>query len=171
MWTVQSIEDPPSTVWNMKHGQVVVSKCLSAHDSVADTSSVVGPRATVDLCTAQSAQVDPWLDRDPWQQAVTFAPAPTVAVATQLQELETRLEKTLLDRLPQDRMETDENEGRIALLEQQMQHLAQRHQTLETTVTEHHKQNTAQVQSLQAQMLSQMEVQRSQMAGLFEDQM
>ena len=171
MWTIQSVDDPPSTVWNMKHGQVVVSKCLSMHDSVTDTSVVVGPQATVDLCTAQTLQRDPWLDRDPWQQAVKLTPAPVAAVANQLQELESRLEKTLLDKLPQDRMETDETENRIAVLEQQMQHLAHRHQALETTVTDNHKQNTAQVQSLQAQMLSQMEVQRSQMAGMFDDQM
>ena len=52
-----------------------------------------------------------------------------------------------------------------------MQILAQQHQTLESTVHENHSQHTAQVQSLQVQMMSQLEVQRSHMAGMFDDQM
>jgi hypothetical protein len=68
-------------------------------------------------------------------------------------------------------METDHTEDRLQLMEKQLQHLAHQHQALESTVHEHHRQNSAQVQTLQAQMLSQMEVQRSQMANMFEDQM
>ena len=49
--------------------------------------------------------------------------------------------------------------------------LAGKQQNLEHTVNEHHRQNTAQVQSLQSQMMSQMETNRSQMAHMFEDQM
>ena len=170
MWLIQSIDDPSQVVWNMKHGQVVVSRCSSVNDAVLDSAAVLGPQATVDLCTSTSP-MDPWLERDPWQQAVKTVPTQAPSVAHQLHELESRLEKSLLDKLPPERMDTDEQENRLSLLEQQMQHLAHRHQTLETTVNEHHQQNQAQVQSLQAQMVSQMEVQRSHMAGMFEDQM
>ena len=52
-----------------------------------------------------------------------------------------------------------------------MQHLASRHQSLEQSVTEHHNQHTAQVHALQSQMLSQMEVQKTQVENLFQDQM
>jgi hypothetical protein len=90
---------------------------------------------------------------------------------TQLQEIEERLEKSLLNKLPAEKMETDEQDARIARLEQQMQHLATMHQSLETSVTEHHNQHTAQVHALQSQMLSQMEVQKTQVEGLFQDQM
>ena len=76
----------------------------------------------------------------------------------------------ILDKLPQG-METDETENRLQLLEHQLHQLATRHQSLENTVTEHHRQNSAQVQTLQAQMMSQMEVQSTQMARMFEDQM
>ena len=86
-------------------------------------------------------------------------------------ELEDRLERSILEKLPLERMETDHTEDRLQLMERQLQQLAHQHQTLESTVHEHHRQNSAQVQTLQAQMLSQMEVQRSQMANMFDDQM
>jgi acyl transferase domain-containing protein len=85
--------------------------------------------------------------------------------------MEDRLEKSLLDRLPAEKMETDEQDQRIQALEHQLQHLATRQQSLEGVVHDHHKQNTAQVQGLQTQMVSQMEAQRNQMESLFESQM
>ena len=38
-------------------------------------------------------------------------------------------------------------------------------------MAENHRQHSAQVQTLQAQMMSQMEVQRTHMSNMFEDQM
>ena len=99
-------------------------------------------------------------------------PAPTMT--PQLQELEERLERSIMEKLPMDRMdrmETDDTEDRLQTLERQMQQIASRHQALEGTVTEHQRQNTAQLQTLQAQMVSQMEVQRTHMSNMFEDQM
>jgi hypothetical protein len=133
--------------------------------------SAVGPQSTVELCAATSSH-DPWLVRDPWQQAIQQMPKqPGPNVFSHLQELEERMTQNILDKLPQDRMETDETENRLQLLEHQMTQLATRHQSLEQTVTENHRQNSAQVQTLQAQMMSQMEVQSCQMARMFEDQM
>ena len=91
-------------------------------------------------------------------------------MVNQLQELEDRLEKSLLDKLPTDRMETDKNEQRLSLLEQQLHTLATRHHTLEGVVNDNHRQHTAQVQTLQSQMMSQMETNRAHMASMFEDQ-
>eukprot|EP00435_Cladocopium_sp_Y103_P052433 s1724_g16.t1 len=169
MWLVQSVLDPPQTVYNMKHGQVVVSKCDSIRDGMTDGGSVVGPQSTVDL-------FDPWLTRDPWQGALVQFPKQQHApagpnVASQLQEMEDRLAKSILDNIPHDRMETDETENRLQMLEHQMQQMATRQQTLESTMHDHQNQTTAQMQSLQAQMLSQMEVQRNHMSNMFDDQM
>eukprot|EP00435_Cladocopium_sp_Y103_P051237 s961_g15.t2 len=171
MWLIQSVVDPPQAVWNLRHGQVVVSKCESASTAMKENGAMVGPEGTVDLCSTASA-TDPWLERDPWQQTLKTIPVQqSPNMVNQLQEMEDRLEKSLLEKLPQERMDTDENEQRILQLEQQMQTLAQRHQTLENTVIENHRQNTAQVQSLQTQMLTQMEAGRVQMSHMFEEQM
>ena len=85
--------------------------------------------------------------------------------------MEERLEKSILAKLPCEKMETDEDEDRVHQLELQLQQLATRQQSLEGLVQEHHHQHTAQVQTLQTQMMSQLEVQRSQMKGMFDDQM
>ena len=171
MWLVQSVLDPPDAVWNMAHGQVVISKCASTAVDMLENATVVGPQATVELCSSVNAS-DPWLVHDPWQQTVAKIQTPAAAQMTDhLQEIEDRLERSLLAKLPCDRMEVDDADQRICQLEQQMMTLAGKQQTLENTVTEHHRQNTAQVQSLQSQMLSQMETNRSQMAHMFDDQM
>ena len=57
------------------------------------------------------------------------------------------------------------------LLEQQMQQLSSRQTALESTVTDHHAQNTAQVQGLQQQMMMQLDMQSKQMQNMLTDQM
>ena len=175
MWLIQSVAEPSQSIWNMQHGQVLVSRCESMTSTMTTDSQVIGTQATVDLCTSSTA-TDPWLLQDPWQktvkQACPAAPAAaTASVATQLEAIEARLEKSILDKLPPGQMETDEHDTRIAQIESQLQHLAARHQSLEGIVHEHHQQNTVQVQNLQTQMMSQLEVQRTQMRSMFDDQM
>ena len=72
---------------------------------------------------------------------------------------------------PMERMEVDDQEHRLHLLEQQMHQLSNRQTTLETTVTDHHAQSTAQVQGLQQQMMMQLDMQSKQMQGMLTDQM
>ena len=140
---------------------------------MAGSGNVVGPQTTVALCSAApSASSDPWLIRDPWQQTLQKIPVASAPnMVNQLQEMEERLERSLLDKLPLEKMEVDGTDQRIQVLEQQMQTLTARHQHLEGTVTENHRQHTAQVQGLQVQMMSQMEANRTQMASMFDDQM
>lgn len=68
-------------------------------------------------------------------------------------------------------MEVDSQEHRFQALEQQMQALSGRQTALETTVNENHAQSAAQVQSLQQQMLVQMDTQSKQMQAMLSDQM
>ncbi|CAL1169264.1 unnamed protein product [Cladocopium goreaui] len=108
MWLVQSVTDPPQTVYNMQHGQVMISKCDSVRAGMADNGTVIGPQSTIELCASNTA-VDPWTVQDPWQQAL--------------------------------------NQDRLQLMERQLQQLAHQHQTLESTVHEHHRQNSAQAKT------------------------
>ena len=149
----------------------LLSRCESMSANMLQSSHVIGPKSTVELCSTH-ADTDPWLTHDPWQGALKHVPLQQATpVVTQIQEMEERLEKSILAKLPCERMETDEDESRVQQLELQLQQLANRQQTLEGLVNEHHHQHTAQVQTLQTQMMSQMEVQRSQMKGMFDDQM
>jgi len=100
------------------------------------------------------------------------APAAQPA-ANVIHEMEQRIEQTILAKLPSnpERMEVDSQEHRIQDLEQQMQLLAGRQTTLECTVKDNHAQSAAQVQSLQQQMLVQMDMQSKQMQSMLSEQM
>lgn len=174
MWAIQAVLDPPSNVLSMQHGQVVIT----AQDDKSATSEpapcVVGQAKTVQLCLASDAAQDPWLTHDPWSRAVAATPVPQTAqpAAHVIHELEQRLEQTILAKLPvASDMEVDSQEHRFQALEQQMQALSGRQTALETTVNENHAQSAAQVQSLQQQMLVQMDTQSKQMQAMLSDQM
>ena len=56
MWLIQSVEDPPNTVYNMQHGQVMISKVDSIREGMTEAGSVAGPQSTVELCATASTQ-------------------------------------------------------------------------------------------------------------------
>lgn len=117
---------------------------------------------------------DPLMLNDPWKAALSQAKAaPMIQQGgrTELQELESRVERSILAKLPAEKMETDDHSDRLRMLETQFQQLASRQQSLEQVVSDNHSQSTAQVQSLQAQMVAQMEVQGTQLQSMFEHQM
>ena len=108
-------------------------------------------------------------------RAVAAAPVAQTAqpAAHVIHELEQRLEQNILAKLPvaPEHMEVDGQEHRLQALEQQMHALSGRQTALETTVNENHAQSAAQVQSLQQQMLVQMDTQSKQMQAMLSDQM
>ena len=177
MWSVQAVMEPPANVLSMQHGQVVITR----HDAKAAQQGpdmpVIGQAKTVQLCSiADAAGQDPWLTNDPWKQAANMMPQPpsgNASAACALHELEQRIENKVLAKLPAqtDRMEVDNQDQRLSLLEQQVQHLTSRQTSLESTVTDHHAQNTAQVQGLQQQMMMQLDMQSKQMQSMLTDQM
>ena len=173
MWTIQALVDPPSNVLHMQHGQVVISRMDAKEVPSQGTQPVVGQAKTVALCCQPEAGVDPWLVQDPWSKPVQPALPASMPPATQvLQEMEQRLEQSLMSKLPaHDKMEVDDYDQRLQTLETQLLHLATRQAGLESTVHEHHQQNTAQVQSLQQQMKVQMDLQTQQMSSMLTDQM
>ena len=175
VWSVQAVCEPPTNVLSMQHGQVV----LTRHDPKPGVPElqphVVGQEATVRMCTTNAqAEPDPWLTHDPWKRAIAVPPQPAVPVPTAnaLQELEERVERSILAKLPpQECMEVDDQDPRIAQLEHQLHQLASRQTQLEATGTDNHAQQSAQVHNLQQQMLVQMDHQSKQMQSMLTDQM
>lgn len=142
MWTIQSVTEPPMNVIAMQHGQVLIT-CQDAKTTMPEPDAkVVGHAKTVELCRpAEASNADPWLTSDPWSKAIAHAPAPPVGPPAQhvLHELEQRIEQSVLAKLPAtERMEVDDQDQRLQQLEAQLQQLATRQTSLETTVTEHH---------------------------------
>ena len=174
MWTVQANDDPVSNVLAMQHGQVVIS-CQDAQPEAAVSRDIVGHSKTVQMCSTDAAVTDPWLVQDPWSKAVQSMPsAPSAPPATHvLHEMEQRLEQSLLSKMQAtiEPMEVDSQEQRLQALEYQVQQIAGRQGQLEATVTDHHSQHTAQVHSLQQQMIPQLDMQGKQMQTMLSDQM
>ena len=174
MWSVQAVMDPPVNVIAMQHGQVLITRQDSKTLPAEPAQHVVGHAKTLELCrTADNAAADPWLTNDPWSKAISLAPAVATAppAPNVLLELEQRIEQTILSKLPVEKMEVDDQDQRLQQLESQVQHLTTKQALMETTIHEHHQQNTAQVQSLQQQMKMQMDMQTQQMSTMLTDQM
>ena len=172
MWLVQAVDDPCQVVYNMKHGQVLVSRCKPAEGNANVPAEVIGQTSTVQMCKPASSDIDPWTLKDPWQSSLPVvgpAVGPNPAKA-QLAELETRLEQSILSKLPTN-MEEDGKDDRLNALEQQVSQLIGRQQVLEETVQSNQHQNIAQVQQLQAQMSAQMDMQGRKMQNMFDDQL
>ena len=136
MWTAQAIADPPQVVYGMQHGQVVISRNKSPDDPTSShpPAEVIGNSSTVQLCTSgKIAPADPWLVCDPWQSALPTEPTVSGApqAKAQLEELEQRLEQSILAKLPAN-MEVDGQEHRLQQLEHQLSSLAVRQQSLES---------------------------------------
>ena len=179
MWLIQAITEPAQNMYCMQHGTVVISKCSTDTPAAGPVNETFVPRHARALCqpSEPASGTDPWLQNDPWKHSLIKTPtpakqAPPVVSTDQLQALEARIQQAVLDKLPAERMEVDSQsqESRLATLENQMQEMAQRHQSLAHTVQEHHQQNVAQVQTLQSQMMTQLEVQGRDLQRMLDDQ-
>ena len=175
MWAVQAIADPPQVVIGMQHGQVVISRVKVNEDTQSHPpAEVIGQSSTVQLCTtSKAAAFDPWTVHDPWQSSLPVDAHPGAGLPqakAQLEDLEHRLEQSILSKLPTN-MEVDGQETRLQQLENQISTLAARQQSLEGVVQENQTQCTAQVHQLQVQMTAQMDLQGRRMQSMFDDQM
>ena len=175
VWSVQAICEPPNNVLSMQHGQVVLTRHDPRQAPAEAPAPVVGQEATVRLCSVPATGEDPWLTHDPWKKALAtvphvVSPAPT---ANALQELEARVERSILAKLPAQTecMEVDEQDQRLQQLEQQVQQLSGHQAKLEAVVTDNHAHQSAQVQSLQQQMLVSLDLQSKQMQTMLTEQM
>lgn len=173
MWAVQAVTEPPMTVLAMQHGQVLITRQDTKTLPPEPDATVVGHAKTVELCRQSDPPADPWLQHDPWSKAISLAPAVPAAqpAPNVLHELEQRLEQSILAKLPTEKMEVDDQDQRLQLLESQVHQLTAKQAAMETTIHEHHQQNTAQVQTLQQQMKLQLDMQTQHMSSMLTEQM
>lgn len=161
------------TVLAMQHGQVLITRQDTKTLPPEPDATVVGHAKTVELCRQSDPPADPWLQHDPWSKAIGLAPAVPAAqpAPNVLHELEQRLEQSILAKLPTEKMEVDDQDQRLQQLESQVHQLTAKQAAMETTIHEHHQQNTAQVQTLQQQMKLQLDMQTQHMSSMLTEQM
>ena len=188
VWLIQSCHDPPSVVVKYQGGDIVINK-VSKKDETKVVGPVVGAASTRALCSFDDGSamkpVDPWLKEDPWQTYASKAGSvggggcSNPGVGPQLQQLEARIEQSILNKIqkPDEDVDMDAKEpagqvdARITDLELQIQTLQGQHVQLENRIEESVQKADAQIGQLQLQVSAQFEAQRGEMQCLFTSQM
>ena len=178
IWLVQASAPPPHPVVRYQGHEVVITTVPDKPVNATPTAAqVVGSAATVKMCTKDSAPSgsDPWLLNDPWAPAGSSTPArPLTVNDTTLKDFESRLEKSILSKMPAPNMDVDstgEQEARLIALEHQVHALAAGQQQLDQKIDESSSRAENQYQSLHTQVHQQMESHGHQMQALFSSQM
>ena len=185
MWVLQAVAEPPDTVVQTSHGEVVISRRKNNEAGQRpQLAQAIGDAGTLSLCGSaphakSPAEVDPWSKSDPWRSYQAQCPKPAVSQETDsLQQLEHRIQTAVLSKLPVQPMEQDDVPDRLAVLEHQVQNLMTRHQGIETQFQDFTAQNAQQLTSMQTQINSQtqqihgqLESQAQSIQALFESQM
>jgi hypothetical protein len=178
IWLVQSSVPPPQTVVRYQGSEIVITSVPDKQPMASPaTPKVVGSVATVKMCSKDAAPpgLDPWILNDPWAPAGASVPPKAVLPAdASLKEFESRIEKSILAKLPPPGMEVDstgEQEARLIALEHQVHALTAGQQQLDQKVDESISRQDSQFQTLHTQVNQQMESHGHQMQALFSSQM
>eukprot|EP00435_Cladocopium_sp_Y103_P058608 s705_g20.t1 len=129
-WTIQAVEDPAFWIYNLQHGDVLITKQQPTKaEPPTGQFAVIASKKTLD----HLGQQDPWLQQDPWQKPTSVKPTsshlpaaqPSITTA-QLASMEANLERKLLSSLQSKSVEQDASmepsalEERVSQLEQQL---------------------------------------------------
>ena len=185
IWLLRACTSPPSSVFSLKGGEVVVSKVGSKSSDNVSTTGIVASSATMQLCSLPSVSdsaVDLVFQNDPWASAVGKMGKTQVTQlepAASFRQVEERIERAVLAKLPshfhRDSMEIDsgdfrgstDTDARMVELESQVAKLTAGQQALDGRLDEHSRRSDAQI----SQMLHQLSAQGAQMEDLFRNQM
>ena len=186
MWILHAVAEPPESIVQTSHGEVVISRRkVPDAGPKQPLAQAIGEANTLTLCGNQASakvnpEADPWAKNDPWRSyQSTGSKQVASADNDSIQQLEQRIQNAVLAKIPTPQpMEQDDVPDRIAVLETQVQHLMTRHQGMETQFKEFTAQNAHQMSSMQTQINSQtqqihgqLESQAQSIQALFESQM
>ena len=167
MWVVQAVDEPPSSIVHTSHGEILISKQKPSETTDRnDIPQPIASASTLALCGGGPKEDDPWSKSDPWgkfQPVTVPRAAPTAAES--VQQIESRIQASIMAKLPQP-MEQDDLPDRLGLLEEQFQQMVQKQVLLDGQVQELSTQQAQSTASLQ----SQISVQSHQLQGQIESQ-
>lgn len=168
MWAVQAAGAPSHLVWQLKHGDVLISPMdeaapqepqSQAHTVVASTRTLQKLQ-TPEKPVSEKSQ-DPWQHFDPWQKKKE-------ASVHQIASLEASVEQRVLAKLKQEDAPMQGDDTRVSTLEQQVASLHQTVETLQQTqlqqcqaIQQHAELQTKQVQAMHTQMEQQAQHSKS----------
>ena len=166
LWIVQSAESPQSWVYQLAHGDVLITPENNVPSAVVEKPlQVLASNKTIQSLrqpnTKQdTTKEDPWVHHDPWQSKPSSSSkeASVHQIAAVQTRLEALVEQKIREHIPDTEMgqATDEkSEGKIVALEQQLQTLSASFQTFQQQQASQNQRVQHQVQALDAKMESQ----------------
>eukprot|EP00435_Cladocopium_sp_Y103_P018828 s3822_g4.t1 len=184
VWLVQSIDEPPASMFHTTHGEVIITRHRDEPMPKHHVPKPVGAASTLALrggkAPLKTGESDPWSKTDPWSSwQPTMSTARGAVQATEsLKQLETRIFDAVVDKLPTSAPMDEDFPDRLQVLEGQVQQLMTKHQKLEHSMAEHSNHQGQQIANLQNQITTQgqqfhgqLASQEQSIAAMFETQM
>lgn len=182
IWTVQAAKPPENLVYQLAHGDVLItSETPAGQLQSTPPLTVVASDKTIQ-CLKQTSKKDekkdekknapdPWLHYDPWQNSTK--PSKEISVA-QFAALQAKVEATIdqkLQKVQPDEPMSSASEGRISALEQQVHELTTSVQTFQSQQTQQNQRMHAQIQAVDQKVEQQQQSIHQLLDSKLEDQM
>ena len=156
MWKVQAVDEPPRSIIQLEHGEVLVTKLEDPHVNPGAAMQVVGSDRTKQLCSSSVKGIDPLQQNDPW---ATWSKPASSSVAIPMSEaplanLERKVYESVMAKLPKESMEVDQDgemDKKINELEKRVLSLHEGQQQLSHRIQEQGVSHGNQIQQLYAQ--------------------
>ena len=182
LWIVQSAESPQSWVYQLAHGDVLITpEKTTPSATVEQPTPVLASNKTIQSLRQPHAKPDttkedPWVHHDPWQSksAATSKEASVHQIAAVQSRLEAIVDQKIREHIPDTEMGNDNEgkaEGKIVALEQQLQTLSASFQSFQNQQASQNQRVQHQVQALDAKMESQQTNIQQMLDSKLDDQM
>eukprot|EP00438_Fugacium_kawagutii_P028074 Skav223923 [mRNA] locus=scaffold2593:344072:357285:+ [translate_table: standard] len=178
-WTVGSDQDPPHPFIEAQHGWISISKVRDQQPKTRPQDLIATARTKKHIKDQSSSSTgsDPWQSgSDPWGQFVRTTPAPVVPsqhVQSKLEDVELRLQEQLDTKFTSQVKQVEkESQDRITVVENQLLHLVENQQKLETWIqdgsarTQELRQDCSNLHQAVVQVTSQMQEQGKNLQAL-----
>ena len=152
LWILQASEDPSRWVYQLAHGDVLISPIDSMKAIEPQHTPVLASARTLQMLklgrkdtTSEESSADPWAHYDPWQGARSSKPTQELTVS-QYPAIEANLAQRLTHKLKQEDSDMSAVDVRVSELELKMEQL-------QATVQTNQVQQQQQAQAVQQQLV------------------
>lgn len=151
-WHIQAREDPSHWIWQLSHGDVLVSPLSTAPEVTKPMTPVLASARTLsslkqtkrEATSAGERSSDPWAHWDPWTKTATKQPREMST--SQVASIEANMERRILSKLKSEDADMHPVDDRVTALEQQMEQLT-------ATVHSNQQQQQQQASAVQQQLV------------------
>ena len=170
MWALQAAQNPPSWVYQLAHGDVLISPEDVTVQQQARPIPVLASQKTLQSLTQPAAAVsqdDPWLHYDPWKGT---GKTKELSVG-QVTSIEANVEKRVMAKIQSEDATMTAVDSRVNALEQQLEQLSSSVTAFQQGQTQQNQQVQQQLQSLDAKIDHQSKTFGSVLDSKLDDQM